>query len=100
MKESVLSKNFIKWLNSLPKTKAMKRYAGPGRKGQLDITGCSHGYRLEIEVKIGNNKPTAKQLWWMNYWERTGAVVFWDNTLDGLKYKFLVEMQDVGIFIK
>jgi hypothetical protein len=100
MKESKLSKDYIKWLNSLPKTKAMKRYAGPGRKGQLDITGCSHGYRLEIEVKIGDNKPTLKQEWWMIYWQRTGAIVFWDNNLKHLKNKFLIALQDKGIFIK
>lgn len=99
MKESTLSKNFIKWLNSLPKTKAYKRYAGPGRKGQLDITGCSHGYRFEIEIKIGNNTPTLKQQWWIRYWHRTGAIVFWDNNLLSLQYKFLIEMNTRGIQI-
>ena len=99
MKESKLSKDYIKWLNSLPKTKAMKRWATTGRKGQVDITGCSHGYRLEIEVKIGNNRPTEKQKWWMNYWEKTGAIVFWGNNIADLKYKLLIELQDRGIFI-
>lgn len=99
MKESALSKKFIKWLNGLPKTKAHKRYAGPGQKGKPDITGCSHGYRLEVETKINDNKPTLKQEWWMSYWRKTGAVVFWGNNLESMKHKFLAQMQDRGITI-
>ena len=94
MKESKLSKDFIKWLNSLPKTKAHKRYAGPGQKGKPDITGCSHGYRLEIESKIGDNKPTLKQNWWMKYWKSAGAIVFWGNNLDDMKLEYLKQIRN------
>ena len=100
MKESLLSKKYIKWLNSLPKTKARKRWAGPGRKGELDITGCSHGYRLEIEIKVGTNIPTPKQQWWMKYWASAGAISFWGNNLEDLQHKFSIEMKHKGIIIQ
>ena len=92
MKESTLSKNFIKWLNDLPKTYAEKRLAGPGRKGRVDITGCSHGFRLEIESKIGKNVPTDLQYYWLNKWKRAGAISFWGNNLEEMKTVFKKQM--------
>lgn len=99
MKESTLSKNFIKWLNGLPKTYAEKRLAGPGRKGRVDITGCSHGFRIEVESKIGNNKPTDLQDYWLNKWQRTGAITFWGNNLEEMKTEFKNQMLLKGVFI-
>ena len=93
IKESTITKNFIKWLNTHDRTFAMKRYAGPGRKGQVDITGCCHGIRLEIEVKVGDNTPTKLQLMWLDRWARTGAITYWANTLEDLKTIFLKKMR-------
>ena len=76
---------------------AMKRYAGPGRKGQVDITGCCHGIRLEIEVKVGDNVPTKLQYMWLDRWTRAGAVAYWANTLDDLKTNFLKKMKTKNI---
>lgn len=97
MKESTLSKNFIKWLNTQPKTYAEKRLAGPGRKGRPDITGCSHGFRLEIESKIGNNKPTQLQNYWIAKWKAAGAIAFWGNNLEEMKNEFHKQLRERGI---
>jgi hypothetical protein len=100
IKETKLTKDYLKWLNNLPKTYAEKRYAGPGRKGRVDITGCSHGFRCEIEVKIGDNKPTDLQNWWIKKWLSCAAVSFWGNTLQGLKDTFRKQMAEKGVVIK
>jgi hypothetical protein len=99
-KESALSKKFITWLNGFTKTYAEKRLATSGRKGRLDITGCSHGYRLEIEVKIGDNKPTKIQEYWLHKWKVAGAISFWGNTLENLQHQFLTAIASRGITIK
>jgi hypothetical protein len=99
MKESTLSKNYIEWLNSLPWTYAEKRLAGPGRKGRPDITGCSHGFRLEIEVKVYDNKPTEFQIYWLKKWQSSGAIAFWGNSLEDLQTKFINAMMEKGFKI-
>jgi hypothetical protein len=100
VKETTLTKNFIKWLNDLPWTYAEKRHAGPGRKGRVDVTGCSHGIRLEVEVKVGDNKPTRLQAWWLNKWKANGAIAFWGSTLESLKDSFRQHMAKKGVTIK
>lgn len=64
-----------KEINKLPRTLCKKRHAGPGRKGEVDLTGCSHGYRIELEGKIYPNKPTRIQKHRMKKWGSAGAIV-------------------------
>jgi hypothetical protein len=73
-KEVKLNKKVAQALCKLPNTYAEKRQAGPGRKGQLDITGCSHGYRIELEGKVGTNVPTPLQTMWLVRWTKVGAI--------------------------
>ncbi len=85
----VLEKNLtdraLRYLRTLPRCVASKRHAGPGRRGEPDITGCIEGRRYELEVKVGSNMPTDMQWKQMEKWADSGAItgVFW--TIDGLK---------------
>jgi hypothetical protein len=78
-KESTLNKNVVKWLNSLPRCMAKKRAGNVANRGQPDITGCINGFRIELEGKIGNNKPTRLQNHWLAKWKAAGAItgVYW-----------------------
>jgi hypothetical protein len=50
--ESKISEQIIRGLNKHPMTWAYKRFAPAGNEaGQPDITGVSHGMRLEFETK-------------------------------------------------
>ena len=72
--EAKMNKKTAAALCELPKTFAYKRQAGPGRKGQVDITGCSHGYRIELEGKRPGNYPTPLQEMWLKRWHDVGAI--------------------------
>jgi len=103
-KESTLNKNFVKWLNKIPGCLAMKRYGGPGQRGKPDVTGCilldrNIGVRIEMEGKVGDNKPTPIQKTWLRKWKQVGAItgVFW--SLDEAKEIFIKEARDKGIEI-
>jgi hypothetical protein len=72
--EVKMNKKVADALCRIPKTFAHKRQAGPGRKGQVDITGCSHGYRIELEGKRLGNKPTPLQQFWLARWAAVGAI--------------------------
>ncbi len=72
--EKNLTKKILKTLNELPKTKAVKREASAVRNGQADITGAYKGTRLEIEVKVGYNKPTKLQEQWLREWKAVGCI--------------------------
>ena len=77
MKESTLVNNILKYLNGLPKCKAIKRHGGMfGRAGEPDITGCKDGKHFEIEVKVPWKMPTEIQLQRMKEWTNAGALVF------------------------
>ena len=72
--EKNVTRAILKYLNSLPDCHCQKRKAGPGRKGEADITGCYKGRRIEIEVKVGSNKPTALQVKQLEKWGNVGAI--------------------------
>ena len=40
------------------------------------------GKLLVIELKVGNNKPTAQQVWWLEKYRAIGWRAFWVNSLD------------------
>tara|TARA_Y100000310_G_scaffold338505_1_gene428316 strand:- start:4124 stop:4432 length:309 start_codon:yes stop_codon:yes gene_type:complete len=66
----------VRELNKLPDTFVAVRHGSVyGTGGHPDIVGCVGGIHLEIEVKVGRNKPTEKQTRMMERWRRAGAVV-------------------------
>ena len=40
------------------------------------------GKMMVIELKVGNNKPTAEQVWWLEKYRAIGWRAFWVNSLD------------------
>ena len=72
--EKNLTKKVLKALNLIPMLKAVKREASGVRNGQSDITGAYKGIRIEIEMKVGYNKPTPKQLEWLADWKAVGCL--------------------------
>jgi len=84
--EGKLTKKVIQWLNSLPESYCMKRQATAGRRGQVDITGCIKGRRIEIEMKVGNNKPTKIQEKWIKTWREAGAIAGCCWSLNDVKH--------------
>jgi len=86
-KEASLNAQVAKYICGLPNAYARKRRAGPGQRGEPDVTGCIAGRRIEIEGKIWPNKPTAKQRQCMDRWEAAGALVFVYYSLEDMKAK-------------
>lgn len=84
-KEGPLNRAVVDWINSLPAGLAYKRKGGPANPGQLDVTGCLQGIRIELEGKIGDNVPTKIQNHYIKKWAEAGAVTGWYNTIEGAK---------------
>ncbi|MBI9082713.1 MAG: hypothetical protein JEZ11_03890 [Desulfobacterales bacterium] len=72
--ETGITNKILKYLNSLEGCKARKRFAGPGKKGEPDITGAYRGLRLEIEVKAGDNQPSKIQIARLKAWKDCGCL--------------------------
>jgi hypothetical protein len=68
--EASLNKKVIKWINSLPQGYAHKQKAGPANPGALDVSGSIEGIRIELEGKIGDNKPTPLQRQKISEWRK------------------------------
>ena len=86
MKESTLVNKILKYLNSLPNCKAIKRHTGfYGRAGEPDITGCKDGKHFEIEVKVVGKFPTEVQHRRIEEWREAGAMAFWTNNLESVE---------------
>jgi hypothetical protein len=98
-KEAPLNKKVIKWLNDLPRCLARKTKGGPANPGQLDVTGCLQGIRIEIEGKVGDNKPTKLQLKTIKEWQNVGAITGWYNTFEGAQKLVRSQALKYGIFI-
>jgi len=93
-KESTLNKKVVDWLNSLDHCFAYKNKGGPSNPGHLDVSGCIHGIRIEIEGKVGNNKPTKLQWEYIATWRQTGAITGWYNSLDEAK-RIVIEQASI-----
>jgi hypothetical protein len=83
--EASLNKNVVKWLNSLEECFAFKVHGSSHNPGHLDVSGCLGGIRIELEGKVGNNKPSKLQWKYIHIWEECGAITGWYNTLEGAK---------------
>ena len=74
--ESMVTRDILAWLNSLPGCHAIKRHGDPyGRVGEADITGCLGGRRIEIEVKTWQRHATPLQAIRLEEWRKAGAIV-------------------------
>jgi Holliday junction resolvase len=86
MKEKAITNKILKYLNSLPGTKAIK-LAGCGFAGKstLDILCCAKSNMLFIEVKVPGKKPTIMQAHNLHEWSKAGAVTFVAYDLEDVK---------------
>lgn len=81
--EAALTKRVMAYLESLPGCHAEKRWGGGmGKRGMPDVSACYKGVRLEIELKVGRNKPTKLQEYQLRKWQEAGAVVLVARTLE------------------
>jgi hypothetical protein len=97
--EAKMNKKAVIAICQIPMTFAYKRQAGPGRKGQLDLTGCSHGYRIELEGKRPGNHPTSIQEMWLTRWALAGAIVGVYYSVDEAVNIVLGGLRDRGVKI-
>lgn len=81
VKESTLNKKVVDWLNSLEGCFAYKTHGGMYNPGHLDVSGCLHGIRIELEGKVGYNTPTKIQEGFIERWRAAGAITGWYNSL-------------------
>jgi len=72
--EKSIVKGILEMLNSIPRCVAFKRQAGPGRRGQPDITGCYWGMRIEIEAKALGGTVSKLQKEKLLFWKKAGAI--------------------------
>jgi hypothetical protein len=95
--ETTITRNIIKLLNTIPKSRWRKTIGGETNPGEPDISGCIDGRRVEIEIKVPGNKSTPIQKRMQDLWENAGAIVFRDvNSVN-----MLIEMlENQGIKIK
>jgi hypothetical protein len=60
-------------------TGAKMKKAGT-KKGVPDLIILSH--KLVVELKVGRNKPTAEQEWWLEQYKAIGWKAVWVNSID------------------
>jgi len=85
--ESVLVKAAIERIRAHPRGHAVKVHGSVyTAAGEPDIDGCINGRALHLEAKLPGNKPTPVQYGAMRRWAKTGALVGWFTSLDGLEY--------------
>ena len=87
MRESVIVKDILNYLNKLPNCVAEKVMGTATSSGKADINGCYRGKALKIEVKTpdNNNKPSKKQLANLLRWANSGAICLVVYSLEDVK---------------
>ena len=67
MKESTMVGHCKTWLNDQPQSFFVKIHGGPCQlAGISDLIGVYHGRFMAIELKVGKNKASKKQLWFLD----------------------------------
>jgi hypothetical protein len=84
-RESTIVKNVIAYINSLPESRAEKTHGTAYGHPRVDVTGAIRGRRLEIEVKVPGEKPTARQLLCLRNWGKAGAITGVVTSVDDLR---------------
>lgn len=98
MREVDMNKKVAEWISTLPMGYAHKRKAYI--PGLPDVTGCIRGIRLELEGKLGNNKPTRIQRYWLKAWASVGAITFVYYSINDAKIKLAAALATRGIEIE
>lgn len=77
-KESKLSREIVKRLNTLPRTHAQKVHQGPHKQGMSDITVTSFGVSIWLETKLPTNRKgmTELQAEFQNQIRKAGGYAF------------------------
>lgn len=89
MKEAPITEGIIKYINSLPRAIARKRYSSVmGITGDPDVDACVNGHTVQIEVKRPGNHPTPLQFKRLEEWSNAGATAFWVDSVDKVKDYF------------
>ena len=83
--ESRLNARVVNYLNKLPASCCYKRHAGPFRRGRSDVAGTVQGRSIELEGKVGDNKPTALQKKWLKDQADAGAITGVFYSLEDVK---------------
>jgi hypothetical protein len=73
--ESKMNQDAVKELKKLPKTICYKRTASYNNAGQADISGCSHGFRFELEGKQPGESLEPLQSWWQREWTLADCII-------------------------
>lgn len=100
MSEVKMNKDVAKWICSLPNSHAYKRLAGHANIGEPDVTGCSHGTRIELEGKLPGNYATKIQKKKLKNWAEAGAIVGVYYSLEEAKNIVLAGLMLRGIETK
>jgi len=75
MSESDLARACVKWLNNQPKSFFFKIHGGGCQMvGISDLLGICNGRFVAIELKIGKNKPSKIQKWFLGEVVKCGGV--------------------------
>ena len=70
-----MNREAVRAINRIPKTLVYKRTASYNNAGQADISGCSHGIRIELEGKLPDEKLEPLQSYWQNKWGKVDAII-------------------------
>jgi len=89
MKESTIKDDVLKYLNSLPKCKAIKIHGNAYTEaGTPDIAGCIQGRSFWIELKRPGEEPTVIQRKRIREWSDAGAITGVAESMDDIKRIF------------
>lgn len=83
--EKTITRNIIKYLNTLPHTYARKLYSSRYSSGLPDVLAVRLGMAIFIEVKRPGNKPTKMQLVELEKWKGAGAMTIVAYSVDDVK---------------
>ena len=81
MLESLVTRQILRWLNSIEGVRANKLWATPANKGEPDVYACWRGRAVFIEVKVPWSKPRSLQAHTLSLWRAAGAIAFYTTSL-------------------
>lgn len=94
--ETSIEQSIIKYINNLPKCKAVKWSQDGRQRGNPDIIASIRGHMLLIEVKQPGSTPSKLQEMTMRTWQATGAHVIWVDHLECVK-RYIDDMLGVVV---
>ncbi len=95
MRESVIVRRVLNYLNTLPHTVAFKSHGSQFQTGWPDIVGCSRGRAFALEVKVPGRQATALQAMILERWRKAGAIT---GVVHGMaEVEVLINLIDGGV---